>query len=58
VWIEHKFLPHAGGNGNSHSPFSILHGPQTGITPFSIEKLSYWLLFFLILHSPRRCDNP
>jgi hypothetical protein len=26
--------------------------PQRGVTPFSMEKLSYWLLFFLILHSP------
>jgi hypothetical protein len=41
-----------------HSPFSTLHMPQRGVTPFSMEKLSYWLLFFLILHSPRRCDNP
>jgi hypothetical protein len=40
------------------SPFSILHPPfseraQRSVTPFSTEKLSYWLLFFLILHSPR-----
>jgi hypothetical protein len=27
--------------------------PQKGITPFSMQKLSYWLLFFLILHSLR-----
>ena len=35
--------------------FSILHSPrrpQRGITPFSMQKLSYWLLFFLVLHSP------
>jgi len=41
--------------GGLHSPFSILHSPrrpQRGVTPFSTEKLSYWLLFFLILHSP------
>jgi len=24
-----------------------------GVTPFSTEKLSYWLLFFLIVHSSR-----
>ena len=41
-----------------HSPFSLLHGPQRGVTPFFMEKLSYWLLFFLILHSLRKCDNP
>ena len=52
MWIEHKILPHAGGNSNSHFPFSILHRPQRGVTPFFMEKLSYWLLFFLILHSP------
>jgi hypothetical protein len=51
MWIEHKFLPRAGSNGTSHSPFSILQGPQRGVTPFSREKQSYWLLFFLILHS-------
>ena len=37
-------------------PFSIVHSPrrpQRGVTPFSMEKQSYWLLFFLILHSPR-----
>ena len=37
-------------------PFSILHSPrrpQRGVTPFSMEKQSYWLLFFLILHSLR-----
>jgi hypothetical protein len=29
VWLEHKFLPHVGCNGNSHShsAFSILHSP-------------------------------
>jgi hypothetical protein len=42
-----------------------LRRPQRGVTPFSMEKLSYWLLFFLILHSSRthsptseKCDNP
>ena len=43
VWIKHKFLPHAGGKMAIH----ILH------SPCSTEKLSYWLLFFFILHSPR-----
>ena len=38
--------------------FSILREPRRGVTPFSMEKRSSWLLFFLILHSPRRCDNP
>jgi hypothetical protein len=28
VRIEHKFLPHAGGNGGSHSPLAVLHSPQ------------------------------
>jgi hypothetical protein len=36
-----------------HSPRTILREPERGVTPFSSEKLSYWLLFFLILHSPR-----
>ena len=49
MWIKHKFLPHVGNNGNH-----ILHSPRAtkGVTPFSMEKLAYWLLFFLILHSP------
>jgi hypothetical protein len=50
----HLFLTH-------RSPFSILHPSFSEkaikgchcVTPFSTEKLSYWLLFVLILHSPR-----
>ena len=48
VWTKHKFLPQAN-TGNSHSPFSTGH--NRGLTPFSMEKLSCWLLYFLILHS-------
>jgi len=38
------------GGGYSHSPsILILPKPHQGCHAFSMEKLSYWLLFFLIL---------
>jgi hypothetical protein len=48
VWTKHKLLPHADSwvIPIIHSPFST---GLVGCHTFSMEKLSYWLLFFLIL---------
>jgi hypothetical protein len=63
VWIEHKFLSHAGGNGNSHSPFSTGHKGVSHLSPWRSYPIgssfsSFSILHSNILHSPRRCDNP
>jgi hypothetical protein len=52
VWIEHKFLPHAGGNGNSHSPFSILHSPRASKGCHTFLHGEAILLAPLFPHSP------
>ena len=50
---------------NLHFPVSILREPQRGVTPFSMDKLFYWLLFSSfsilqepILHSPKGVTTP
>jgi hypothetical protein len=58
VWKEHKFLPHAGGNGNSHSPFSTGHKRVSHLSPWRSYPIGSSFSSFSILHFSRRCDNP
>jgi hypothetical protein len=46
--------------GFTAKPFSILHGPQRGVTlsPWRSYAIGSSFSSFSILHSPRRCDNP
>ena len=52
VWIKHKFLPHAGGNGNSHSSSFILHSPRATKRCHTFLHGEAILLTPLFPHSP------
>jgi hypothetical protein len=57
MWIKHKFLPHVGGNGNSHSPFSTGHKGVSHLSPWRSYPIGSSFSSFSILHSPKRHDN-